>query len=270
MLKLTLARKAAASIFFGCCGGRRSSTLICQPCLRSAGDLLRLRLKFRDRAKPYIFLDALRPGVDVGNLVWWLALGCVLHAQIQFRLAKRIGKAASMFLIARVVQIASSMWLLKVGNRRSLFFHVKRISRLRCGEPGLCDGCGLHGLRSNVPRHIAHAKFKTRSMGRDIWLRCSIGFDDWGLRFALDCPQPCSWFRRWVMQFHCGLQLIVDSTPRCLVKLVVEGVKNCIGPGLRGLRSLRSSVLGRVSHAKVVVRYVMTDCAVPSGLVIEG
>jgi len=95
--------------FFGCCGGRRSSTLICQPCLRSAGDLLRLRLKFRDRAKPYIFLDALRPGVDVGNLVWWLALGCVLHAQIQFRLAKRIGTAASMFLIARVVQIASSM-----------------------------------------------------------------------------------------------------------------------------------------------------------------
>lgn len=53
--------------FFGCCGGRRSSTLICQPCLRSAGDLLRLRLKFRDRAKPYIFLDALRPGVDVGT-----------------------------------------------------------------------------------------------------------------------------------------------------------------------------------------------------------
>jgi hypothetical protein len=45
----------------------------------------------------------------VGNLVWWLALGCVLHAQIQFRLAKRIGTAASMFLIARVVQIASSM-----------------------------------------------------------------------------------------------------------------------------------------------------------------
>ena len=55
------------------------------------------------------FFDALRPGVDVGNLVWWLALGCVLHAQIQFRLAKRIGTAASMFLIARVVQIASSM-----------------------------------------------------------------------------------------------------------------------------------------------------------------
>ena len=38
------------------------------------------------------------------------------------------------------------------GPRQALYFSWRPASRRRCGEPGLCDGCGLHGLRSNAPR----------------------------------------------------------------------------------------------------------------------